>query len=174
MSSNAKTFPHLSGVLLAAGIVLLVALDQFCKYLAQLFLKEKPSISLIRNVLELKYLYPENRGIAFGMFQGHVSAFIVLSLFFFAAILYVWLRIPRTKYYLPLMITMSLMLSGALGNFIDRVFRGYVIDFIYFSLIDFPIFNLADVYVVSSGGLLVFFVGFRYKEEDFAFLSPRK
>lgn len=173
MNNDAKPFP-LSGVLLTAGIVLLTALDQLCKYLAQLFLKGKPSVSLIRDVLELKYLYPENRGIAFGLFQGHVSVFVVLSVFFFAVILYVLFRIPGTGYYRPLRLTMALMLSGAMGNFIDRVFRGCVIDFIYFSLIDFPIFNLADVYVVASGVLLVIFVGFRYQEEDFAFLSLRK
>lgn len=68
-----------------------------------------------------------------------------------------------------------LMLSGALGNMIDRVFRGYVIDFIYFSLIDFPVFNMADIYVVCGGILLVIFVFFKYKkEDDFDFLSFRK
>ena len=53
--------------------------------------------------------------------------------------------------YLPLLTIATVLAAGALGNFIDRFFRGYVIDFIYFSLIDFPVFNLADVYVVVSG-----------------------
>ena len=65
--------------------------------------------------------------------------------------------------------------SGALGNFIDRVCRGYVVDFIYFSLIDFPVFNIADMYVVCSGILLVMLVCFRYKnDEDYDFLRIKK
>ena len=67
------------------------------------------------------------------------------------------------------------LVSGALGNFIDRIFRGYVVDFIYVSLIDFPVFNLADVYVVCGGILLLLLVCFYYKDDDdFAFLKPGK
>ena len=67
------------------------------------------------------------------------------------------------------------MVSGALGNFIDRVCRGYVVDFIYFSLIDFPVFNIADMYVVCSGILLVMLVCFRYKnDKDYDFLRIKK
>ena len=63
------------------------------------------------------------------------------------------------------------MFGGAAGNFIDRLFRGYVVDFIYFSLIDFPVFNIADIYVVCGGIVLVLLVVFKYKDEDFEFLS---
>ena len=67
------------------------------------------------------------------------------------------------------------MVSGALGNFIDRVFRKYVVDFIYFSLIDFPVFHMADIYVVCSGILLVILVCFKYKnDEDYHFLRLKK
>ena len=65
------------------------------------------------------------------------------------------------------------MFGGAAGNFIDRIVRGYVVDFIYFSLIDFPVFNLADIYVVCGGIALVLLVVFRYKDEDFDFLSTK-
>lgn len=57
---------------------------------------------------------------------------------------------------------------------IDRVFRGYVIDFFYFSLIDFPVFNVADIYVVVSILVLVYLFLAVYKEEDFDFLQKRK
>ena len=67
------------------------------------------------------------------------------------------------------------MVSGALGNFIDRVFRKYVVDFIYFSLIDSPVFNMSDIYVVCSGILLVILVCFKYKnDEDYHFLRLKK
>ncbi len=155
--------------------VLLILLDQYAKIQAALYLKGKTGISLIPGVLELKYLYPENRGIAFGMFQGKVILFAVLSVVLLAAIIWFFIRIPKQRYYIPLICVCVLMFSGAVGNLIDRAFRGYVIDFIYFSLIDFPIFNLADVYVVCGGILLVFCVLFKYKEdEDFNFLSLKK
>ena len=67
------------------------------------------------------------------------------------------------------------MTAGALGNFIDRVRLDYVVDFIYFSLIDFPIFNVADIYVtfICIAGLFLVFFG-HMKEEDFEFLSLKK
>ena len=80
---------------------------------------------------------------------------------------------PATAYYGPLLFTAAVVFSGAMGNFIDRVFRGYVVDFIYFSLIDFPTFNVADIYVTCGIIALVFLIFFRYKEEDdFDFLKP--
>ena len=70
---------------------------------------------------------------------------------------------------------MIILTAGAIGNFIDRLTRGYVVDFFYFSLIDFPVFNIADMYVVCSGILLVILVCFRYKnDEDYDFLRIKK
>lgn len=152
-----------------------VFLDQYTKLLAAARLKGKEALSLIPGILELKYLYPENRGIAFGMFQGSTAFFAVVSMVLFALIIWVFVRIPKKPYYVPFMAVCVLMLSGALGNMIDRVFRGYVIDFIYISLIDFPVFNMADIYVVCGGILLVILVFFKYKnDDDFDFLSFRK
>ena len=65
--------------------------------------------------------------------------------------------------------------GGAVGNFIDRVFRHYVVDFIYFELINFPIFNVADMYVVCAAALLIIVSLFVYKDDtDFDFLSFKK
>ena len=155
-------------------LILLVAADQGAKWLSYLYLKGQPSISLIPGVLELHYLYPENRGIAFGMFQGSVLFFAIVSLLFLGVILYAWIRIPKERFYLPLLTIATVLAAGALGNFIDRFFRGYVIDFIYFSLIDFPVFNLADVYVVVSGIFLILFVCTKYRDDDFAFLNIKQ
>lgn len=76
------------------------------------------------------------------MFQGSVLFFAVVSILFLLVLIYAWMRIPKERFYLPLLTIAAVLASGALGNFIDRFFRGYVIDFIYFSLIDFPVFNL--------------------------------
>ena len=150
-----------------AGIIILVLtlLDQVSKHLVLTYLKGENDISLISGVLQLRYI--ENRGMAFGLFEGKIPVFVILCLLFFCLFVYVYARIPRTRYYLPLAVTSVIMVSGALGNFIDRVFRGYVVDFIYFSLIDFPVFNMADIYVVCSGILLVLLVCFKYRNDEY-------
>ena len=154
-------------------ILLLTILDQGSKSLVLAHLKDQPDISLIPGVLQLRYL--ENRGMAFGLFEGKIPVFVILCLLFFGVFIYVYARIPKSRYYLPLSVTALVMVSGALGNFIDRVCRGYVVDFIYFSLIDFPVFNIADMYVVCSGILFVILVCFRYKnDEDYDFLRIKK
>lgn len=154
-------------------IFILTLLDQISKQLVLTYLKDKSDINLIPGVLQLHYL--ENRGMAFGLFEGKIPVFVILCLLFFGAFAYVYTRIPQTRYYLPLTVTSLIMVSGALGNFIDRVFRNYVVDFIYFSLIDFPVFNIADIYVVCSGILLIILVCFKYKnDDDYNFLRLKK
>ena len=156
-----------------AIIFILTFLDQGSKYLVLTRLRNSPDIILIPGILQLHYL--ENRGMAFGLLEGKIPVFVILCVLFFCVFFYVYARIPRTVYYLPLTITSLIMVSGALGNFIDRVFRKYVVDFIYFSLIDFPVFNMADIYVVCSGILLVILVCFKYKnDEDYHFLRLKK
>ena len=154
------------------SVIILTFFDQFTKYLAVTYLKDHEPMVLISHILELKYL--ENKGIAFGMLQGKIVLFLTVCILFLAAALYAYIRIPKTNYYLPLMLTGFLIISGAVGNSIDRFFRGYVVDFIYVSWIDFPIFNVADIYVVCGGILLVILAAFYYKDDDFTFLSLKK
>ena len=159
--------PKLKGILL---ILFLVLLDQGTKYLAIRYLRGSSGISLIDNVLNLRYL--ENRGMAFGLLQNKILFLVLTCIVFFVAIIYLFIKAPATVYYRPLLYTAAIVFAGAMGNFIDRVFRGYVVDYIYFYLIDFPVFNLADIYVVCSGILLVILVCFKYTGEgDFGFLS---
>lgn len=160
--------PRIKGFLL---ILFLVLLDQGTKYLAILYLKGNTGIPLIDQVLTLRYL--ENRGMAFGLLQNKILFLVLICMVFFAAIIYFFIKTPATVYYRPLLNTAAVVFSGAMGNFIDRVFRRYVVDFIYFSLIDFPTFNVADIYVTCGIAALVFLLFFRYKEEDdFDFLKP--
>lgn len=160
--------PRIKGTLL---ILFLVLLDQLTKILAIRYLKGNSGVTLIHNVLVFRYL--ENRGMAFGLLQGRLLFLVLICLVFFAAIIYLFIKAPATAYYRPLLFTAAVVFSGAMGNFIDRVFRGFVVDFIYFSLIDFPTFNVADIYVTCGIVVLVFLIFFRYKEEeDFDFLKP--
>lgn len=78
------------------------------------------------------------------------------------------------KKYVPVNIAATLLAAGALGNFIDRCMYGYVRDFIYFRIIDFPVFNIADIYVTAATVLFIIVFLFVYKDGDFAYLLPGK
>ena len=150
---------------------LLVLLDQATKLAAVSALKDGGPYVLIPGVFQLQYL--ENRGAAFGLLQNARIFFLAVTLIALAAVIYVLVRLPLKRKYIVLRFLMVLIAAGAVGNMIDRVFLGYVRDFLYFSLIDFPIFNVADIYVTCATILLILLLLFYYKEEeDFAFLSP--
>lgn len=152
-------------------IIGLIVLDQLSKVWAFSVLRGTDGISVIPNVFELSYL--ENRGAAFGILQDHQIFFVLITVA--AAVFLTWIygRIPQTKKYIPLRICYVLIMAGAFGNLIDRVFRGYVVDFFYFKLIDFPVFNVADIYVTVTMILLLILILFYYKEEDLNFLSRK-
>ena len=151
------------------SVTLLTGLDQWTKYLAVRHLKDQADIPLIPNVLYLHYL--ENRGAAFGLFQNQFIFFGIITVVILCAVLYVLWRMPVKRKYLLLRIICFVISAGAIGKFIDRVRLNYVVDFIYFSPINFPVFNVADIYVVVSMALFLISFLFLYKEEDFAFLS---
>lgn len=153
-------------------ICVLVGIDQLTKHIFKSILDGKSGIIIIRNVLELQYV--ENRGMAFGMLQGRRILFILLCIIFCAVLIWLFLKLPKTTYFAPLIITGGIIAGGAVGNFIDRAVRGYVVDFIYFSLIDFPVFNVADIYVVCGAVLLVILIIFYYKDDDFSFLKSKR
>ncbi|MFR5601487.1 MAG: signal peptidase II [Lachnospiraceae bacterium] len=146
------------------GMIVLIVLDQWTKQLAVAKLMGQEPFVLWEGVFE--FFYSENRGAAFGMLQGRQGFFFVVAVVVMAVIGYMMIRMPLTKQYLPLTGCLMLVGSGALGNMIDRVTQGYVVDFLYFKLINFPIFNVADCYVVVSMFLLVCLIMFYYKEED--------
>lgn len=154
------------------GTAVLILLDQGTKALAVRYLAGTDGIDLISGVLCLQYL--ENRGMAFGMFQNKQTFFYIMTVVIVPVIVWIYCRLPRTKHYLPLHILSVVILAGALGNFIDRVRLKYVIDFIYFELIDFPIFNVADIFVTVGMAVLLILIFFVYKEEDFVFLEKKK
>lgn len=152
-------------------IIILIAIDQITKILAFSNLRGSIGISLIHGVFELQYL--ENRGAAFGILQDHQVLFLVITIIAAIILTYIYGKLPEDKKYTPLRISYVLLMAGAFGNMIDRMIRGYVVDFFYFKLIDFPIFNVADIYVTVTMILLVILILFYYKEEDLEFLSRK-
>ena len=150
-------------------LVILVAIDQYTKYIAVQKLKNQPAFSIINGILEFNYL--ENRGAAFGMLQNQKVFFVFVAIIFLCVIAYVLVKVPHEKKYNQVHVLLVLIAGGAIGNLIDRLRLDYVVDFIYIVLINFPIFNVADMYVTISTALLIIQVLFVYKENDFNFLS---
>lgn len=150
-------------------LLLLVVIDQYTKYIAVIKLKNKPAFGLIDGVLEFNYL--ENSGAAFGMLQNQKMFFVFIALVFLGVIAYVLFKAPYEKKYNRLHILLIMISGGAIGNLIDRLRFEYVVDFIYIVLINFPIFNVADIFVTLGTSILVINVLFVYQENDFNFLS---
>ncbi len=134
-------------------IFLLILFDQTTKYLVSSLLLDN-SLIIIKNFL--KFTYVENVGAAFGILKGNIAFLIIISLFL---IYYIIKEIKNNKDN-NIIYAYSLVLSGALGNLIDRIFRGYVIDFISFTFFkrDMAVFNIADSYITIGVFLLIFFM----------------
>lgn len=151
-------------IIAIAGILSGVALDQVTKYYALTRLKDQDPYVIIRGVFQLEYL--ENRGAAFGLFQNQRLFFFLSVVFVFLAVLWFYSKVPMNRHFLPLRICAVLVMSGAIGNFIDRLRLNYVVDFLYFKLINFPVFNVADIYVTVAAFSFFLLLFFYYKEED--------
>ena len=139
----------------------LVGVDQLTKYWAVIYLKDQPNIQIWPNVFELEYR--ENTGAAFSLFRDHVWLLSIVSAVILAAIVITVVRIklPNIRW---VRIAALLIVAGGAGNLIDRVFRGYVVDFISVKLIDFPVFNVADCFVCIGAFVLLIYVIFIYRE----------
>ena len=140
------------------------SLGQKKNIFAVIYLYEQDPIEILPGVFELHFLM--NRGAAFGILQNHPYFFAVITCFVLCVLVYAYLKIPFVKRHTLLRLLLVLLMAGAVGNLVDRIRQGYVVDFFYFKLIDFPIFNVADCYVVVSVILLALLVLFYYKEEE--------
>ncbi len=152
-----------TNLIFAAFFIALIAVDRFTKKFAITSLREK-DIEIIPNVLSFHYL--ENRGAAWGILQNAFWLFLIITIIVVGIMIFLYARIPFKKHYLYLRFTIILLTAGAIGNFIDRAFWHYVVDFIYFKWIDFPVFNVADIYVCVSAFLLMHCLLFVYKDEE--------
>lgn len=133
-----------------------LVLDQLSKYYAKVYLRPIGYFPIIQDIFHLTYI--ENRGAAFGLLQGQRTVFIVLTVLMAAAIVYFLIKIPDTAVFLKT--GLSLVLGGAIGNLIDRVRLGYVVDMFDFTLINYPVFNIADSSLVIGSILLGYYILF--------------
>ena len=138
---------------------ILITIDQIFKYYI-LINKENLPNNIINGVLN--FTYCENRGIAFGIGQGGAKIFALMTLLMIiVALIYIAFKFNKLKDLTVFGI--ALVISGGIGNLIDRLFRGYVIDYIDFSeIVDFPIFNFADICIVVG----VIIIGISYLKNE--------
>lgn len=148
-------------ILITIGLVLL---DQLTKLWALKSLKPIHNTTVIPGVLDLTFV--ENRGVAFGLFSGQKWFILILTGLIAGALVYFYRTLPQKPSLKPVRLAVLLVLSGAIGNIIDRIFRSYVVDFFEFTFFDWPVFNVADIYVVVGVILLTFLILFVVKDED--------
>lgn len=150
-------------------LIILILIDQLSKLFitTNFFLGEEREV--IKNIFSIEYI--RNTGAAWGMFPNGTIFFIIFSLIVCIGLLVLFNKTPKEKKYNYLSMVIIILVSGAVGNLIDRCFRKYVVDFFYFKLIDFPVFNVADIYVTVAAIMLILLIMFYYKEDDFKFIS---
>lgn len=134
-------------------IAIIILLDRITKYAAKALLLKDTNIDLINGYLSFTYL--ENRGAAFGIFRN--KKILLIGVTSFVVLLLIYYLVKNTDINRFLKIGLILIIAGALGNLIDRVILGYVIDFIHFyikNVFDWPVFNIADISVVCGSIIL--------------------
>lgn len=139
-----------------------IALDQWTKYLAAAYLRPIGFFELWPGVFRLTYA--ENTGAAFSIFQGHRWPLLLITGVAMAAV--VIYRLRHRGLHPLLNVALALLVGGGMGNWIDRLLRGVVIDFFDFYLIRFAVFNVADVFVSVSAALLVIYILFFASREE--------
>lgn len=145
-------------------IGLLVALDQITKFIVRTSFALYESHPLIKNVFHLTYI--QNTGIAWGMFKNGRTIFLILTILVLLICACFYAKIPENKRFTPIRVCLVILVSGAIGNMIDRISLHYVVDFFDFRLIHFPVFNVADIYVVVSMIVLILLCAFYYHDHE--------
>ncbi len=136
-------------------IFLLVLLDQLTKYICILKLKPISSFEIIKDFFYLTYV--ENSGVAFGLFSGARYVFIFITIIILIFCFKYYKKTVKSKIDNVFNIALDLIIAGAIGNLLDRIFRGYVVDMLHFVFFgnDFAVFNIADALVVSGTILII-------------------
>ena len=135
---------------------IMILADYFSKVAAVEYLKPGHTTPLIKNIFHLTYC--ENTGGAFSIFEGNPYILAVISLVLIGALItYIAMKKPKNH---VLMCSLSMIVAGGLGNIIDRVTKGFVVDFFDFCAINFAIFNVADIFVCCGMALLAYYIIF--------------
>lgn len=146
-------------------VLIIIALDQISKYWVVNNIGLTDSFVVIPKVID--FVYVKNTGAAFSFLSETTYGIIFLScisVIFCVGV--IWFMIKKKPQHKLLTISLALMLSGAIGNVIDRIFKGYVVDFIETTFIKFPVFNIADIAITIGAALVIIYVLFFEKSKN--------
>lgn len=141
---------------------IIILIDQISKFYAVNYLKSLPSVNVIDHVL--RFVYVENYGAAFGILQNCKLLFIVITIVIMIICFYLYQKNKGKSNLLD--IALICFIGGGIGNFIDRILHGYVVDFISLSFFE-PVFNFADIFI-SIGAVLIILYAFTSKGRNFS------
>lgn len=141
----------------------LLFLDQITKVWARKTLKTGGKITVLPGLFSFDYL--ENDGAVWGIFGGKTLFLLVFTLLILGCVVWFYFKVPMEKRYLPIRLILVFVCAGALGNIIDRFRFGCVTDFLKFEFINFPTFNVADIYITVSVFVSIILSIFVYREE---------
>ncbi len=142
-------------LLISIGVIIL---DQFSKYLVLEHLTKVETMPLIEGVFHLTFR--QNTGAAFSILRNNLNFLIILTGVVILLMAYLFFRLVKEKHHALMLVSISFMFGGAIGNFIDRVRLGYVVDYFDFRLINFAVFNVGDSFIVVGAILMGFYLIF--------------
>jgi len=144
-------------------LIAIIAVDQLTKYIAVTKLMPIGSVTFIEGIMDFRFV--KNFGAAFGILQGAKWVFVVMTVAIAIGTVIAFKKMPKDKGYDLVRISLIMILGGAIGNCIDRLLRGFVVDFFATTFINYPVFNVADIFVVIGAFLMAFTVLFVIKDE---------
>lgn len=154
------------------SVLILTLFDQFVKYIVDTKMTVGKSISLIDGVFAFTYV--QNKGAAWGSFYGKRLFLLIFTCIVVLLLILLYMKLVRVNKFKALQVLLVFLISGALGNIIDRIRYGYVIDMFDFCLINFPVFNVADIYVTCSVFIIFFLILFKYDDEELEALFKKE
>ncbi|MDY3971949.1 MAG: signal peptidase II [Clostridia bacterium] len=141
--------------------ILIIIADQLVKYFVASGMSVGDTAFSVLNLFDITYV--QNQGAAFSILSGKLSVLSLISVVFCVGVIVYWIKKKPTH---PLLCTaITMMFAGAFGNAIDRIFRGFVVDYIQTTFITFPVFNIADIGITVGAALLVLYVILFDKED---------
>ena len=141
--------------------ILIIIADQLVKYFVAAGMSVGDTAFSVLNLFDITYV--QNQGAAFSILSGKLSVLSLISVVFCVGVIVYWIKKKPTH---PLLCTaLTMMFAGAFGNAIDRIFRGFVVDYIQTTFITFPVFNIADIGITVGAALLVLYVILFDKED---------
>ncbi len=155
----------------AIAVVLAILLDQLTKYIVRGKLGLYEYVDVIPGVFQ--FYHHENTGASWGLFKGGKVVFVIIACVVVTGIVILLTKIPAEKKYMQLNLALSLIAAGAVGNVIDRIHKGSVTDFLYAKIINFPVFNVADIFIVCATAWLMILIIFVYKDDELKFMEKK-